>query len=261
MTNVFNGETAGSDLSDGTSNIFINSIKINSVTSTELPLKVDANKEVYSTTLNISDTSGLQAALDSTISNPFVGTLQATDFKSDNIPSYDTTVQALVLSNATKVSKTDTSDQSIVSNLTLTDNTKKITANLETATITLDGTFLRIKDSVGNIIFSLANFPSCSIDADTSINGELLVYHPTDSIVSIKANTKFYNFKVNNAGVFVFDSFPSGILMTHDETSDDIEFYKTVKTTKTTGSFTDDAEFIPKVYVCLLYTSPSPRDS
>lgn len=147
----------------------------------------------------------------------------------------------------TKVSGTDTADQTIVSNLTLTDNTKKISANLETAAITVDGTFLRIRDSLGTVLFQLANFPSCLINGDTTIAGELQIYHPTESLISIKANTKFYNFKVNSAGTFVLDSFPNGVLMSHEITADEIKFYKTVTTTKT-GNFTDDQEFIPKSY-------------
>ena len=247
---------AGIDLNgslDMNANNITNVNNINGIDPDQITLNSDSITTLQDKTQNqtaIAGVTTMTGDLDMNLNNILnVGKITASDFESDNIISYDTTVQTLIVSDANKLSKTDTTDQSILSNLTLTDNTKKISANLETATITLDGTFLRIKDSVGNIIFSLANFPSCSIDADTSINGELLVYHPTDSIVSIKANTKFYNFKVNNAGVFVFDSSTSGILMTHDETSDEIEFHKTVKTTKTTGNFTDDAEFIPKLYV------------
>jgi hypothetical protein len=83
----FNGNTGfESGLDNGTADIFVNSVKINDISTPGLPLKVDANKEIYSTTLDISDTSGLQAALDATITNPYVGVLQASDFKSDNIP-------------------------------------------------------------------------------------------------------------------------------------------------------------------------------
>ena len=133
----FNGNTGTNELEDGTANLFVNSVKINDISTPGLPLKVDANKEIYSTTLDISDTSGLQTALDATIQTPYVGVIQATDFKSENIPSIDISIQSLVASNASKLSKIDTADQSIVSNLTLTDNTKKITAaNIETEEVT-----------------------------------------------------------------------------------------------------------------------------
>ena len=67
----FNGNTGSSELTDGNADIYVNSVKINNISTPFLPLKTDANKEIYSTTLNISDTSGLQAALDSTITNPY----------------------------------------------------------------------------------------------------------------------------------------------------------------------------------------------
>ncbi len=88
----FNGNTGSSDFDDGTADLFVNTLKLNSITTPGLPLKADSNKEVYSTTLDISDTSGLQSALDLAITNPYNGTLKATDFETDNITSVETAI-------------------------------------------------------------------------------------------------------------------------------------------------------------------------
>jgi hypothetical protein len=201
----FNGNTGfESGLDNGTADIFVNSVKINDISTPGLPLKVDANKEIYSTTLDISDTSGLQAALDATITNPYVGVLQASDFRSDNIPSYDATVQALVASNATlvdktqnitaigvntdisngfaryqgfvydtptannhltpkvyvdtKISKTDTADQSIVSNLNLSTPASGLTVSGvsgQGSDISLTGLAGELNDGIQGFTFTI----------------------------------------------------------------------------------------------------------
>ena len=196
----FNGNTGNeSGLDNGSADIFVNSIKINDISTPGLPLKVDANKEIYSTTLDISDTSGLQAALDATITNPYVGVLQASDFRSDNINSYNTTIQSLVASNATKLSKIDVNDQSIVSNLTLSDNTKKITTeridvdNISSkagsiGTINLTGTVTQIGSQyyIENSTTPANNFRIDMLGGSTELqgrNGDVILKSQADKVI------------------------------------------------------------------------------
>ena len=149
----FNIGGGSSDLTDGTANINVASVSISSLTPSTT-LKTDLSSKIISSAIDISDVSGLQTALDATITNPYVGTLQASDFASDNVDSYDDKIPEIDGELLTKVSKTDTSDQSIVSNLTLTDDTKKITAtNIETEELTTKNGVLYITgmiDQTGN---------------------------------------------------------------------------------------------------------------
>ena len=112
------------DLTDGTANINVASVSISSLTPSTT-IKTDLSSKIISSAIDISDVSGLQTALDAAITNPYIGTLQATDFASDNVGSYDDKIPEIEGEILTKLSKTDTADQSFVSNLTLTDDTKK----------------------------------------------------------------------------------------------------------------------------------------
>ena len=47
------------------------------------PIKIDAERKLYSTALAIADVVNLQAELDATIQTPYPGTIEATDFKTD----------------------------------------------------------------------------------------------------------------------------------------------------------------------------------
>jgi len=65
----FNGNSGSfSELTDGSANIFVNSVKINDI-STQFPLKVNLNKQVVAEQLTIADTAGLQDAIDSIVTN------------------------------------------------------------------------------------------------------------------------------------------------------------------------------------------------
>ena len=65
----FNGNSGSfSELTDGSANIFVNSVKINDI-STQFPLQVNLNKQVVAEPLDIGDTTGLQDAIDSIVTN------------------------------------------------------------------------------------------------------------------------------------------------------------------------------------------------
>ena len=136
------------DLTDGTATLNVASISISSLTPSTT-IKTDLSSKIISSAIDISDVSGLQTALDAAITNPYIGTLQATDFASDNVGSYDDKIPEIDGELLNKVSKTDTSDQSFVSNLTLTDDTKKISAvNIQTEEITTPNTYLNITGTI-----------------------------------------------------------------------------------------------------------------
>jgi hypothetical protein len=73
-----------------------NAITASTLTATNFTpnrtLKTNSNKELYTTNLEISDTNGLQTILDSAITNPYVGTIEATEFKSSSINSLSTAI-------------------------------------------------------------------------------------------------------------------------------------------------------------------------
>jgi hypothetical protein len=82
-----------------------------------LTVKVDGNRQLQSTLLAISDTNGLQTILDSTITNPFAGTLEAADFKSDSIAS----ISSAITDNATAITdKVSKAGDTITGTLNLT---------------------------------------------------------------------------------------------------------------------------------------------
>ena len=144
----FNIGGGSSDLTDGTANINVASVSISSLTPSTT-IKTDLSSKIISSAIDISDVSGLQTALDAAITNPYIGTLQATDFASDNVGSYDDKIPEIEGEILTKISKTDTADQSFVSNLTLTDNTKKISAvNIQVEEITTPNTYLNITGTI-----------------------------------------------------------------------------------------------------------------
>jgi hypothetical protein len=144
----FNIGGGSSDLTDGTANINVASVSISSLTPSTT-IKTDLSSKIISSALDISDVSGLQTALDAAITNPYIGTLQATDFASDNVGSYDDKIPEIEGEILTKLSKTDTADQSFVSNLTLTDDTKKISAvNIEMEEITTPNSYLNITGTI-----------------------------------------------------------------------------------------------------------------
>jgi len=223
----FNGNTGSSELTDGSADIYVNSVKINNISTPFLPLKTDGDKQIYSTTLDIDDISGLQTALDSTIQTPYNGTIQASDFRSDNVLSYDTTIPLLITSSSNSLSKSDIADQSFVSNLTLTDNTKKISAvNIQTEEITTPNAVLNITGAVSqtgnqyyieNTTTPTNNFRINMLGTSTELegrNGDVFLKSQSDKVI-VQAT--------------------------------ELEARCPVKTTNTT--FTDNQELVSKKYV------------
>lgn len=252
------------DLTNGEGKLFVDSITIDSLQGL-MPVKTDSDKKLISSNLSIDDVTGLQQELDLAITNPYNGTLKATDFESDNIPSYDATVQSLVGSNASKVSKTDTTSQSIVSDLILSDNTKKLTSeNIQTEHIkSLDETsevHLTNKQvdilADNNILLRADN--SSSIES-VSVFGDFVVnnVYATDTKIRFTGvdttrlfhdtdNLSYLMSTIDAQQKFEFAT-DKGVIYDHNYTADEFTFRKTVKTTKT--NFTGDDELINKEYV------------
>ena len=86
MSNKFlsTGGSGNSDLSNGSTPIFVASITLDNLEAS-MPVKTNSVKELISTKLNISDINNLQSELDTVLTNPYQGTLQADDFKGDSI--------------------------------------------------------------------------------------------------------------------------------------------------------------------------------
>ena len=146
------GGDSDSDLTNGTAVLFINSLKINNLTA-NLPIKTDSDKDLYSTLLNISDVENLQSALDNKIEeNPYIGTLQSTDLKTQNINSVDTSISDLQLLSDDAVYKSDPTTQVLSGDIQIPfgdrsylvgqelDNLTGISAEVPDKTINIDGT-------------------------------------------------------------------------------------------------------------------------
>ena len=146
------GGDSDSDLTNGTAVLFINSLKINNLTA-NLPIKTDSDKDLYSTLLNISDVENLQSALDNKIEeNPYIGTLQSTDLKTQNINSVDESISDLQLLSDDAVYKSDPTTQVLSGDIQIPfgdrsylvgqelDNLTGISAEVPDKTINIDGT-------------------------------------------------------------------------------------------------------------------------
>ena len=59
------------------------------------PVKIDSERKLYSTTLVIADVVNLQSELDATIQTPYNGTIEATDYKTSSVPSFNTAITTL----------------------------------------------------------------------------------------------------------------------------------------------------------------------
>ena len=79
--------TSGSgnaDLTNGTANIFAAILGADNLEPSKA-IKTNSVRQLISTNLDISDVNDLQTELDNNISNPFVGTLSATNFDTSTL--------------------------------------------------------------------------------------------------------------------------------------------------------------------------------
>ena len=77
MANKFLSTSSATDLSN--TDLSINSVRCNNLTPSKA-LRTDGNRRLVSSNLDVSDIDGLQAVLDSTLTTPYDGTLEAADF-------------------------------------------------------------------------------------------------------------------------------------------------------------------------------------
>lgn len=88
------GGGGNANISNGSANIFAATLGADNLEPSKA-IKTNSVKQLISTNLEIADINNLQSELNATIQNPFVGTLEATDFKSDNHASVDTDITNL----------------------------------------------------------------------------------------------------------------------------------------------------------------------
>jgi hypothetical protein len=110
MSNKFLLSADGkTNLSNGSATLF--GATIGAVNfSASMPVKTNSNKQLVSTKLDISDVNNLQSQLDDGVSNPYVGTMEATDFKTSTHSSFNTDITNLETKtqNQTAISGTTT---------------------------------------------------------------------------------------------------------------------------------------------------------
>ena len=88
------GVTGNVSLTNGTSPFFGASLGAVNL-DTNQPIKTNSLRQLVSSKLAISDVNGLQTALDSTLTDPFVGTLTVSDLETDNYFSLETELQKI----------------------------------------------------------------------------------------------------------------------------------------------------------------------
>ena len=100
------GGGGNANLSNGSVNIFAATLAADNLEPSKA-IKTNSVKQLISTNLEIADVNNLQNELDNVISNPYVGTLQADDFKGDSIK--DKTETSTVNLTATEIDLVATS--------------------------------------------------------------------------------------------------------------------------------------------------------
>ena len=78
------GGGGNANISNGSANIFAAVLGADNLEPSK-PIKTNSVKQLISTNLEVSDINNLQNELDNVLTNPFNGTLQATDFKGNSI--------------------------------------------------------------------------------------------------------------------------------------------------------------------------------
>jgi hypothetical protein len=81
-------------VSDGTLDILGASLGSQNLTP-GFTIKIDSERKLFSTALDISDVINLQSELDATIQTPYTGTIEATDFQTPSVPSHNTAITDL----------------------------------------------------------------------------------------------------------------------------------------------------------------------
>ena len=89
--------SSNTNLTNGTAQLSIESLSITGLSSS-MPVKTNSVADLVSSKLDISDINDLQSVLDNTLQNPYSGTLEATDFKTATVASFNDTV-ANIISN------------------------------------------------------------------------------------------------------------------------------------------------------------------
>ena len=79
----FNGNSIDNDLTSGQTDAFLQSLRINNLVA-NFPLRTNANKALASEKIQLSDIEG------TLLTNPYVGTIEATDFKTNTYASVNT---------------------------------------------------------------------------------------------------------------------------------------------------------------------------
>ncbi len=100
MSNKFLTSGGSSTLDDGTADIWINSCQLSN-TDASKPVRTSASNILVSGDTQISEVTGLQGILDNTLQNPFNGTLQATDIKTNSVR--DITENSRINLNSTEI--------------------------------------------------------------------------------------------------------------------------------------------------------------
>ena len=100
------GGGGNANISNGSVNIFAATLSADNLEPSKA-IKTNSVKQLISTNLEIADVNNLQSELDNVLTNPFVGTLQADDFKGDSIK--DKTETSTINLTATEIDLVATS--------------------------------------------------------------------------------------------------------------------------------------------------------
>ena len=87
--------SSNTNLTNGTAQLSIESLSITGLSSS-MPVKTNSVADLVSSKLDISDINNLQSTLDITLTNPYSGTLEATDFKTATVASFNDTVASII---------------------------------------------------------------------------------------------------------------------------------------------------------------------
>ena len=88
------GGSGGVNISNGTTDVFAATISAANLDPSR-PIKTNAVRELVSSNLDIADVNNLQQELDNVITQPYNGTLKATDFETDNYFSVNDELQKI----------------------------------------------------------------------------------------------------------------------------------------------------------------------
>ena len=126
------GGGGNANISNGSANIFAATLGADNLEPSKA-IKTNSVKQLISTNLEIADINNLQSELNATIQNPFVGTLEATDFKSDNHASVDTDLSNLN-TKTQNITSADATQTTVAQTLNLTSFAKYQSFNYSEAT-------------------------------------------------------------------------------------------------------------------------------